>query len=362
MRGKRLLIIALSLLLAIAIACGNNKNKTGEEKYQVKLIVKASVKSGEPLVNKEFYVLNCSLLEEMRLLERDIRQEYDLGGLEEVIRQEINYYPQKDALDKKINDALDYYNSNMPRSEAALVTLKAQENSLLAAVRPIFQKYINVAYTNPQERNNKLRELNSKRDWDGIYYYFLNETRNAGSLGSQAKATFDELQQNIDKNQKTFNKIQQQIVYHTKIIKTLPDETRRKLDNWQGQIDKLKEEVYKRTSKVREEVHNVTKQKCLEWWQTTEKTPFKTDKKGKATIKLITGKYWVVGMIKIGNTDFIWDVPQEILRSKSEAEINTQNAVDIKNPEMKEIVIAALSGQLPEKVAEKPEEEKSEQK
>jgi hypothetical protein len=362
MRGKRLLIIALSILLAVAVACGNNNNKNGEEKYQSKLVIKASVDSGEPLIDKEFYVLPYSLLEKMRLIERDIRQEYDLGGLEEAIRQEINYHPQKDALDKKINDALDYYNSNMKRSEAALENLKARERNLFASVKPLFQKYINAAYTNPQERNKKLRELNSKSDWDGIYYYFLNETRKTDSLGSQAKAAFDTLQQHIDSNQKTFNQIQKQIVHHTKMLKTLPDETRRKLDRWQSQIDKLKEEVYKRTSEVRAEVQNVTKQRCLKWWHTADKTPFKTDKKGKATVRLITGKYWIAGMVKINNENIIWDLAHEILRSKSEAEINMENAIDIKNPEMKEIIIAALSGQLPEKVAEKTEEETSEKK
>jgi vacuolar-type H+-ATPase subunit I/STV1 len=362
MRGKRLLIIALSILLAVAVACGNNNNNNGEEKYHSKLVIKASVKSGEPLVDKEFYVLTYSLLEKMRLIERDVRQEYDLGGLEEAIRQKINYHPQKDALDKRINNALDYYNSNMKRSEAALDNLKARERNLLASVKPSFQKYINVAYTNPQERNNKLRELNSKSDWDGIYYYFLNETRKVDSFGSQAKAAFDTLQQKIDSNQKTFNQIQKQIVHHTKVLKTLPDETRRKLDRWQSQIDKLKEEVYKRTSEIRVEVQNVTKQRCLEWWQTADKTPFKTDKKGKATVKVMTGKYWIAGIIKINDKNLIWDLPHEILRSKSEAEINMQNVIDIKNPELKEIVIAALSGQLPEKVAEKTEEKISEEK
>ncbi len=361
MRGKQLSIIALSILLAVAVACGNNNNN-GEEKYHSKLVIKASIKSGEPLVDTEFYVLTYSLLEKMRLIEREVRQEYDLGGLEEAIRQKINYHPQKDALDKKINNALDYYNSNMKRSKAALDNLKARERNLFASVKPLFQKYINAAYTNPQERNKKLRELNSKSDWDGIYYYFLNETRKADSLVSQAKAAFDTLQQNIDSNQKTFNQIQKQIVHHTKMIKTLPDETRRKLDRWQSQIDKLKEEVYKRTSEVRVEVQNVTKQRCLEWWQRADKTPFKTDKKGKAIVKLMTGKYWIAGIVKINDKNLIWDVPHEILRGKSEAEITMQNASDIKNPEMKEIVIAALSGQLPEKVAEKTEEETSEEK
>lgn len=357
MKRKIALIIGLMILLALAIACKNNSTgEDGEERYESRVIVNASVQllSGEtePLVNAELFLLNYSLLEKMRLIERDVRKEFNLGGVEQAVRQEMNYHPQKDALDKKISDALDYYNTQMNRSQTALKNLEAKEQNLLAAIKAPFRKYITAAYSNPSERNKKLRALARKRDWDGVYFLFLNESRNAESLGSGAKAAFDELQQKIDSNQKAFNQIQKQILHHRKVVKTLPDETARKLDKWRGQIEELNKKVEERTGKIRDEVIKITKQRCLEFWQATEKIPFKTDAKGEATVKVLTGKYWIAGLTEVEKKEHIWDLPFEIIRSKSKVEINSQNAIDIRNPHLYEIMVSALKGEKPEKSTE----------
>ena len=356
MKGKLIFIIILTALLALTVACKNKSNGENDKRFESKVTIQASVKLGsgksQALANSDLFLLDYSLIEKMKLIDRQVKQEFNLGGLEEAVRQQINYHPQVSALEKKINDALDYYNSNMKRSEAALKNLEARESSLVAALKPPFRKYISAAYSNPPERNRKLRELASKRDWDSVYYLFLNESRNFKSNDPKAKAAYNALQQSVDKNQKTFNQINKQIIYHNKLIKTLPDETSKKLERWRGQIEDLKRQVEERTGKERAEVVKVSGQRCLQFWSTTKKIPLKTDSKGISTLTLLTGKYWVAGLAEVESNKNIWDVPFEIKKSKTKIELSSQNVADIRNPELYQIVVDALSGKKPEKISE----------
>jgi|GEM_PF-3311653 len=345
MRRKVLLPLLVLLLLGV-VGCGK---KPEEMRSEVTIILSLSQAPGmpKPVADHKLYVLKYNLVDQLNMVAGKTKDEMKLGELEDSVRREIGYYDKEKVINSKIEKALDDLDKKVSYSKSRLALMRQKEQALVARVKRVFTQYIRQAYTDPATRRRKLAELARKKDWDGVYFYYLDEMRKASSLSGPAKASFDRLKKTVDSASREYGPIKKEIVVNTQVVNTLPPKVYKKVDAWQAQLDKLKQKVAKIVEERRGDVYSQVRDKVVDFFLNDKsKIELTTDASGKAMIKLPLGEYWVATIVKKGDKMLIWNVPFKIKKEKELIKLTPANVSKLTSTELKGYVIESLTAAM----------------
>jgi hypothetical protein len=361
MRRKLLLLFLAVLFVGMVGGCGKKPDELRAQ-VTVFLSLSESAEHPKPAADHKVYILEYDLVDQLNMVAGKTKNEMKLGELEESVRQEIGYYEKEKVFDDRIEKALVDLDKKVSYSKSRLALMQQKEQALVSKVKNSFTNYINQAYPAPAVRREKLSQLRGKNDWDGVYFFYLDESRKSSSLSGSAKTAFENLKKVFDSSSREYGPIKREIVENTRVVKTLPPEVYKKVDRWQGEIDKLKQQVAKIVEQRRGDVYSEVIDHVVDFFLTDEtKIELTTDGSGKAMVSMPLSEYWAAALVKIDDKELIWNVPFKAKRDKELVKLNPANVSRLTSPELKGYVIrsltAAMEGEKPKGTPAPPGEQ-----